>query len=395
MTTVTFDFETTTKNKGHPFTPENYAVSYAVKVNNGPTTFHYYNEPNFISHLRGCVAQASLIVGFNIKFDIHWLTRLGITLPADIDVFDCSLAEFIVTGQEAVMVSLDETLSSYGLPAKQDKVAEYWSLGIDTPDIPVEVLEEYNIQDVELTYQLFLTQCEITNDKQHTLILLAGKDLLALASAEFNGIHFDTAKCLVLKEQYGQRVLEIQKSLDSYIPTELPKECQFNWNSGDCLSALIYGGEVSFDWRTEDVAMYKSGPKKGETYLKGSWHSHVQAFPKRFNPIEGTAVKKCLVPGYQGTMYYQVDDPTLKQLKSRKNEDKQLLALLDQLAKTTKVLEMMETFLKHFRELGWEGDMVHGQYNQNIARTGRLSSSKPNMQNTSPEIDQLLISRYD
>lgn len=393
MTTVTFDVETTTANRGHPFTPENFAVSYAVKVNNEPTSFHYYNEPDFISYLRGCISKANLLVGFNIKFDIHWLTRLGITLPDDVDVFDCSLAEFIVTGQEAVMVSLDETLASYGLSPKQDKVAEYWSIGMDTPDIPVEVLEEYNIQDVELTYQLFLTQCEITNQKQHTLILLAGKDLLSLASAEYNGIKFDTEKCHRLVGEYSSRMADIQKELDDYIP-ELPEQCVFNWNSGDSLSALLYGGDVTFEWRTEELATYKSGPKKGDTYLKGSWHSYVQTFPKRFNPLEGTAVKKCLVPGYNGTMYYQVDDPTLKQLKSRKNEDKQLLGLLDNLAKTTKVLEMMETFLKHFKELAWANDMVHGQYNQNIARTGRLSASRPNLQNTSPEIDQLLVSRY-
>jgi hypothetical protein len=170
---------------------------------------------------------------------------------------------------------------------------------------------------------------------------------------------------------------------------------EFNWNSGDQLSVLLYGGDFEFEWRTEEEAVYKSGDKKGQSYQKGTWHSHIETFPRKFSPLEGTLVKKCGELGYKGTLFYQVDDPTLKQLKTRRNEDKRLLDLLDSQAKQTKVLEMFDQFLNLIDVYEWEGNIVHGQYNQNIARTGRLSSSKPNLQNTPEELDKLLISRYD
>lgn len=394
MNTVTLDFETTTKNKGHPFTPDNYVVSYSIKINNGKTTFHYYTDLDFLTVLRTAISRCNLFVGFNIKFDLHWLYRLGITLPDGIDVFDCSLAEYVITGQEATMVSLDEVLASYGLPPKQDKVKEYWSLGIDTPDIPYHILEEYGNTDVDNTYNLFLTQCDITNEKQHKLILLSGRDLLTLLSAEQAGIKFDREKCLKVRQRFCDELTALREELQAALPP-LPRQVQFNWDSGDQLSAFLYGGTVEFSWREEEEATYKSGPKKGLTYLKGSWFTHTENFPQRFKPLPNTLVKKCTVPGYSGTMFYQVDDPTLKQLKSRKNEDKRILEILDSLAKKGQVVKMFDTFLKHFELLEWEDNLVHGQFNQNVARTGRLSASKPNMQNTPPELDELLISRYD
>lgn len=394
MTTLTFDVETPTKNKGHPFTPSNFLVSYSLKEDNGTTTFHYYTEPDFFSCLRRSMASATLVIGFNLKFDFLWLRRYGIIIPPGCRVWDCSLAEFVLSGQTAVMASLDETLASYGLEPKQDKVAEYWQLGISTEDIPVPILEEYNNLDVDRTHELYLMQQSFMSDKLKNLCLLQGQDLLTLVEAEYAGLKFDTDKCLLLEQQYEEALVDLRAEMASYLPP-IPHECTFNWDSGDHMSALLYGGSITFDWRTEEHATYKSGPKKGETYLKGSWHSHVQEFPRRFRPLEGTTVKKCLGPGYSGTMFYQVDDPTLKQLTTRKNEDRKLLALLDTFAKKSQVLKMFQTFLKHINELEWENDVVHGQYNQNIARTGRLSSSKPNLQNTPPELDELLISRYD
>jgi DNA polymerase I-like protein with 3'-5' exonuclease and polymerase domains len=45
-------------------------------------------------------------------------------------------------------------------------------------------------------------------------------------------------------------------------------------------------------------------------------------------------------------------------------------------------------------EMEW-GDYVHGSYNQVVARTGRLSSNKPNMQNNPEVVDRMFISRFE
>lgn len=394
MTTTTIDFETSIKNKGHPFTPGNIAVSYSVKVDNGQTVFKYFTDPDFVSYLRAIIKKTTLIIGFNFKFDLHWLNNLGIQLPRNCKIWDCQLGEFIITGQQVVMVSLATTLESYGLPPKDDKVAEYWKLGIDTVDIPYDVLQRYNDIDVDDTFLVFDTQQTITNDKQKKLILLEGDDLKTLAAAERAGYKFDLAECERSIINYANQVKEINDSLAKYVPA-LPPGCTFNWNSGDHLSALIYGGSLELEYCEESEAVYKSGPNKGDSYTKRRWFTHIQEFPRRFNPLPRTEIKKCQEPTWDKPYkYYQVDAPTLGQLKTRKAEDRQLLELLSSLAKTTKVIEMLQQYMGLIETYEW-GDIIHGSYNQNVAATGRLSSSKPNAQNTPPEIDQLLISRYD
>ena len=44
--------------------------------------------------------------------------------------------------------------------------------------------------------------------------------------------------------------------------------------------------------------------------------------------------------------------------------------------------------------MGWTNNLLHGQLNQCVAKTGRLSSSKPNLQNFDSEIKSLFTTRY-
>lgn len=392
MNVLCLDFETTTKNHGHVFTPENYAVSYVIKRNNGPPVFKYFTDLDFSSYLAEQIKECGLFIGFNCKFDLLWLRRMGLSLPRKCTIWDCSLAEFILSGQTLPYVSLDESLASYGLALKKDVVKEYWDLGIDTPDIPREVLEEYNNRDVEATYELYLQQQLVLSEAQKKLTLLEGEDMKTLMEAEWNGTKWDMgAADYALRCYIDDRELT-RKKLWEYVPQEARK--YFNWDSGDDLSALLYGGLVNYNDCTEEDSVYKTGPRTGEAYVKRSWYLVPIEFPKRFKPLERTLVKKCSKEGYKGTLFYQVDDPTLKQLTSRRKEDKELLTLLDSYAKTAKVVEMLEELFKLTNQYHWQDSLLHGQYNQNVVRTGRLSSSRPNQQNKPPEIDEYLVSRY-
>jgi DNA polymerase I-like protein with 3'-5' exonuclease and polymerase domains len=389
---LTIDVETSTHNKGHVFDPRNFLVSYSLKWNEEKPVFHYYSDPDFITVLRESIARATLLVGFNIKFDLHWIRRvLGYT-PNSAAIFDTSLAEFILTGQEAVMASLDKTLASYGLPLKKDKVKEYWELGISTEDIPYEVLEEYNNWDVETTYMLYLTQLQILNEKQHKLVLLEGEDMLTIIEAEANGQKWDREEAAKALATYKAKIYATKKELWEFVPEKARPF--FNWNSGDDLSALLYGATRNYEAYTEQDAVYKSGPREGEAYVKRSWFEVPCTFPQRFKPLEGTLVAKCSKEGYKGSLYYQVDEPTLRQLKARDKASKHLLLLLNTVSKDGKVVEMLEELFRVSETYNWQDNLLHGQFNQNVVATGRLSSSKPNMQNKPPELDLYLITRY-
>ena len=103
--------------------------------NKAPYTLTKDNFKDCLLVLEG----ASVLIGFNFKFDLHWLQReLGFKAKC---VWCCQLAEFIFSDQSWKYPSLEETMVKYGVGHKLDIVAtEYWDKGIDTDAIPLGVL---------------------------------------------------------------------------------------------------------------------------------------------------------------------------------------------------------------------------------------------------------------
>ena len=119
------DWEVTTHSNGSAFDPRNKAVCIG-----------YWNSKNdniecdFDDFSRGHEYADSLCVGFNLKFDLHWSRRQGYVLPKQ--VWDCQLAEFILSGQTIRYPSLDSSailhLGNHKLGVIEQ---EYWSKGIN------------------------------------------------------------------------------------------------------------------------------------------------------------------------------------------------------------------------------------------------------------------------
>lgn len=380
------DAETTTHNKGHPFDPRNKLISYAFTSPPG-IVFKYHTDADF----KQARPRSRCIVGFNIKFDYHWLYW---DAPLqDVKIWDCQLAEFIYTGQQEAFASLNECLEKYGLETKKDLVKELWEAGFQTDEIAVPILSEYNCWDVQQTEALFKVQMELLSDEQKRLVLILGEDLKVLAHMERAGVLFDKEGAAQKLAQTKAAVKQCEDSLKAFLP-EI-KHATFNWDSGDQVSAFLYGATIVFDYAIAEEAVYKSGAKKGQSYTKNTWFQERVDFPKRFKPLEGTEVKKTKESGPNENHFYQTDEPTLKQLSARSKEDKTIIELLLTRAAQNKVAEMFQGLFDKFEEKQWQDNLIHASFNQNVARTGRLSSSGPNMQNTPPELDEFLVSRYD
>lgn len=385
MRSLVLDVETTISNKGNPFDESN-KLCYVGLSNTDKTqcyAIEYSDEPyrHKLEEIQKEIDQAEVLVGFNIKFDLHWLRKYGINFVGK-RVWDCQLVHFILRGQQHSYPSLNGVAEYYDLGSKLDVVAtEYWGNKIDTPNIPKEILEEYLIGDLQLTQKVYDKQmqefAECAKPMQR-LISLHNQDLMVLEEMEFNGILYDESKANTLAKELEEQIKTIDETIYPY-----HNLCEFNLSSNEQLSCLLYGGFFKIK-RREVIGLYKTGMRKGQA--KEKWVEHVIQFDRRITPLKGSELDK------EGL--FSTDEATLKSLKGTK-ESKELIKLILERATLEKRLTTYYRGLVDLRtDMNWATNKLHGQLNQCVARTGRLSSSKPNLQNFDGEIKQLFGSRY-
>ncbi len=381
MKTLIIDVETSTKHKGNPFTQDNKLVCIGFKTASEPfsSLILYHDEPSWLLEAQRLLNEAELLVGFNIKFDLHWLKRYGLDF-SHCRVWDCQVAEFLLEAQTTPYPSLNKTAEKYKLGQKVDVVkTEYWDKGIDTIDIPREILSEYLFGDLDLTERVYHQQQPLIKDTGLSRIFsLQCQDLLVLEEMEFNGLMFDTDKAAELAEQEKQKISDLEVILK-----EGYEEVPINWNSRDHLSCYLYGGTITHEDRI-CVGVYKTGAKEGQPRYKKLQHHF--ALPKLVEPPKGSELLK------EG--YYATDDGTLRNIKTTKSVSKRIATILER-AQSNKLLgTYYEGLPGLIKEMGWPDGKIHGNFNQCVAATGRLSSSKPNLQNLASEVDVLITSRY-
>ncbi len=372
---VTLDVETTITNKGNPHTVVNKLVLVQSKVAAEEPKLFF--EEDFKYSLLDA-QRASIIVGFNLKFDLAWLFKqFGYTATC---VWDCQLAEFILEQQRNPYPSLENTCIKYGLGHKQDKVKQYWDEGIDTDQIPREILAEYGAQDVNLTYQVMLKQVEQFKEKPQLfrLFRLHCNDLLVLLEMENNGILYDVDASIAATLALEERI----KSIEGKV-REFTNGVPINFSSRDDMSSFLYGGTIHTETRVP-CGIYKSGAKVGETRYKILRNSY--QMPRLVEPPKGSELKK------EG--YYSTEEATLLVAKTNKTGK----FIISNLLERSKLEKLRGTYLaglpKLIDKMMWPNHTLYSNLNQCVATTGRLSSTKPNQQNLPPEAKTFCVSRY-
>lgn len=395
MSITTLDLETSTYNFGNPHDSRNFIVTAHIKAEDSPTFCKRYTEPDYLTVVREHLANTSLLVGLNLKFDLSHLANHGIHVPTRCRIWDCMLAEFILSGQTNSFASLNSLAELYGLGAKEDVVATYWDKGISTEDIPLEIVESYGNHDVELTYAVYKAQlCDARmTPALHKLILLDGLDLLVLLEMECNGFKYDKEGSLNEADERLQEKDFIEAELLEIARDDCPEleERQLNWESGDQLSAFLYGGFYEEDITTPVTKIYKSGPKKGQEYTRNEFvETKRYSFNGHFKPLRGTELKK----SNEECKLYSTGADVLASLSATTKKQRHIIELLQRRAALSKLVgTYLDALPKLLDDMHW-GEFIHGQFNQTVARTGRLSSSKPNMQNAPEEVDMFFTSRY-
>lgn len=389
MTYAVIDCETTTFMKGNPFSYQNKLCLVGVRINDINTIIEVEYDSTkpyaeSLAKLRDLVNSCDTWVIFNGKFDLNWLGRYDVFPSKSTNIRDCQLIEFILGNQRPAYPSLNDCLAKYSLGYKLDTVdSEYWSRGIDTPDIPLSVLTEYLNEDLRLTNALYNKQLDCIPETKQRLIDLQQQDLKVLQEMEFNGQLFNWESLDKTRAQTERELRAIDSEiLGAWIHDPSAREV-FNINSGDHLSCLLYGGCIRGKWPTPYKHQYKSGPRAGETIDANRWKSYEYYFERLVEPPAGSELKK--------DGFYSTDEETLLSLA----RPKKLITLLLNRAGLAKLSQTyLEGIPKIAQKYDWQDGLIHGTFNQCRTITGRLSSEKPNQQNYPETLNGYIISRF-
>jgi DNA polymerase I-like protein with 3'-5' exonuclease and polymerase domains len=331
------------------------------------------------------LSPVSVICGHNLKFDLQHLP--GVPEPL---VWDTMVAEYILSGQERRMASLDDLAAHYGLPAKMDVIGHNLKAGITPDKIPSNALMDYLRQDVALAYNIARLQYgRATATGQVELILAQGEALKAYAMVEKNGMGLDTHEAvlrrdeLVVKEaelvrELGQTIRKITQTSDLVPDAELLKP--------RALSAFFFSVPSTINLSVPIPPGY-GGPLRAR-------QKNLRAV------IQGTGFR-AIPPSKLG-----LTDEDLKTAHGWFKTDEDVLGLIakrfatSEFAKVAeKVLQLREveklvhTYYQPLLEYAaeYKDNYIHAKINQTVATTGRTSSSQPNAQNIPSSVRSVLV----
>jgi DNA polymerase I-like protein with 3'-5' exonuclease and polymerase domains len=391
---LVIDVETTgatNGTKGNPFCPANRLACVGWNVigsGNGPniSCIEYklgHNYGHALRTLQQEIDDCDLFITFT-KFDLHWLRRYGVRFSHR-SYFDIQTAEFILNGQRTVGAGFDSVnklLDQYGLELKKDEVKEeYWNKGIDTDQVPWDVLEEYTSWDCIQEGKLFLKQLERMREMPSIKRIIHNtcQDLLVTADMEWNGLHYDTTTSLGIAKDLESDIIRIDQKLYDLFPYPF-----INWNSPEQVSTVLYGGQIVYEVTEPFLFNYKDPRKPSKWKTKKVQKTHT--FPRLVEPLENTKLAK------EGI--FETGDKTLRKLKTVGPSRILTDLLLERRGLEKRIGTWYQGFPKIIQKYNWEDNLLHTNLSHSTARTGRLSSTKPNTQNIEDKVRRCLTTRF-
>lgn len=394
--------------------------------------------------------EDKMLVGFNYKFDLlwHWhLPELQAFLKRGGRIWCCQYAEYLLEGQDESyhMVAMDDIVEKYGGQLKIDEVKAMWKAGINTPEIPQDLLLRYlggENGDIQNTEKIFLGQVKRAKAQDQYLdIMQRMEGLLATTMMEYNGLHIDQDVAEADRLTLIEELKQIEADLTASLPP-LPKEFEFNWGSTTQKSCVIFGGSATYQkWmqhRDElgrpiygtspveyvmqgglprmrytqylntrgtkpEIDRFKAGKRKGEVKTKklqridlakakGKIQDCIFEFPRLTEPKPAWKGKNT---DGTGNPLYSVGKDVIEEIGARG------IPFLNDMANYGKINKDLSTYYWVLDKGGVnkkgmltcvdEKSKIHHKLNHTLTVTSRLSSSDPNLQNiTRPDFDELL-----
>ena len=452
---LTFDRETTTGKymgrKASPFDPMNWIVATGWKyLDNEEVHYKYYTSPSeFPTQDEMPLDDVLYLVGFNIKFDLTWKwdsPEFRRFRAQGGRIWDCQLAQYLLTGQvmnmkagDMTRPSMNNTARRMGLPQKIDEVHVLWDQGVDTPDINPDLLLTYLcgshkmgttdrygdvMGDVLTTEAIFKQQVAYARELGVMPLMEARMDaLMCSTEMEFNGLRIDVVTAEKRRVSLQSARDELWENLQCETAA-LPFD--FNWGSGQQLGALLFGGDIKYDTKIthpthpyffKEVVEPVLGPDGTPVVVK-SGKSAGEVKTKKVKVYDETRPRTLTVErshNFPGFVTLEDHWKTPSGAPSTSEET------LDEIIESNPGIEFIEllglyrwldkdlgTYYRKYNERkgAWQGMLtlvqpngyIHHNLNHCVTETTRLSSSNPNCQNLprsdKSEVKRMFVSRF-
>lgn len=338
---------------------------------------------------QGIFQGVDVVVGHNLSFDVSYVwndmgwnnfIRQGGT------IWDTQHAEYLLSGQRHLFASLAELQKIYlGSKIKKDRISKLFKAGIGADKIIAaqkrcprvwKLYNEYALDDGRTTLLIFKKQALKAKELGMLPILKAHmRALIAIYMMENTGINVDIQACEETLKEFRIKALDKLQEASALVKHLWDERLgPFNINSPKQKSAILFGGEFTIDEKVL-IGQYKNGNPK---YGKQSKVINIKGFGL---PLKYTTNSK--IEG----RYVTDDAVVLKLLKECKDPTvKKYLTVQKEAMQYNK---MASTYLEPFIKYSIDG-ILYPKYNTCQTKTGRLSSSNPNMQNIPASGDNLV-----
>lgn len=358
-------------------------------------TLIYGNHPKriFVDHKdcgfkrelsEGCIElleQSDVIVGHNLPFDLSYICNCSATkdfFKRGGITWDTQIAEYLLSGQRHAFSSLAELQLIYlNEKVKESRISRLFGKGIGADAILnsriknkrlFKLYEKYSHDDGSTTLMIALKQIELAKKLGMINIIKAYNSyMVGLVYTSQSGIKIDMVNCEKTLRAFRLKAIEYLQKAEEIVQNywndpHLPK---FNMQSPPHKSALLFGGKIKNKIK-EDDGFYKNGKPKSKTV---EYIIDVKGFniPVHFTEMTGVSGR-----------YKTGEDFIYKISEANISEDVNKYCKLQKLSMGIK--KMCSTYLEAFIKRSVDG-YLYPHYNNCQTATGRLSSSKPNLQN--------------
>lgn len=329
-------------------------ISYSIQGSGSGAIYNETWEP--LTTIPTSLFTHSILVGQNFKFDMLWLCRSEefrewLSTPTN-KVWDTQTVQYLLDGQDNSPRNLDALVNRYGGTLKDDRVKAMYESGLQSKDIPQEILIPYAIEDVKNTELVFRQQYKIASGERNLLPLIRVymRHYLALTDIEYNGM-FVSVDILREKEQ------ELIKDINNL------------------------EGQLK-----EKYGMDEPGsPMQVAQFLFGTKYDSDK---KRISTDEAALLR------YQEICTDEKTSEMIDLILELRNKNKMLSTYVNkvEMYKAKKRLGEVKSHTGLIPLVHKDG-CLHSEYQAAYTRTGRLSSRNPNLQNLPKELLNAFTSR--